>query len=119
MTQRNFNNSTATLGGTSQGKVTKIQLNANGAKIDVFEPGDLCKLYELGTKDYTVSLSLAGSTPPTLGATGALAITKGDSTTLTVPAVPFQCMSVTTSGSQDGKWEGTAEYAPTTGSLST
>jgi len=117
--QRNFNGTTLTLGGASQGKITSVALKQGGEKIPVYEPGDLLKLFELGIPDASVSIGLAGVTGPTLGAVGALAIVLGNGNSLAVPGTTWQCMSVSRSGRSDANWTGDAEYAPTTDTNST
>ncbi|MGD0781223.1 MAG: hypothetical protein ABSA30_00025 [Candidatus Aminicenantales bacterium] len=113
--QRNFNGSTFLLGNSTQGKITKIEITQGGEKVPVYEPGDLCKLFELGIPDFGLSIGLAGTTAPTQGASGVPSITLGNGNSLTLPTnSPFQCMKVSLSGQTDGAWSGTAEYAPTT-----
>lgn len=112
-TQRNFNGTTFTLGGTTQGFITGLTVNRGGAKIDVYQPGDLLRLFELGIPVASISISLRGiGTQPTLGASGAPAVALGNGNTLTIPGTDWQTMSVNFSGREDGAWEGTAEYGP-------
>ena len=119
--QRNFNTSSLTLNSVSQGKITSIRVNCGGAKINVFEPGDLCILYELGTTDFSIEIGLKGASSPTLGASGPLAITLGNGSALAVGQGDreSQCGKTTVSGQQEGMWEGTAEYWPSTTATTT
>jgi len=113
--QRNFNGSTATLAATSLGKITSIDITAGGAKINVFEPGDLAILYELGTLDFSLNLGLKGTAVPTQGSTGALVITLGNGAALPVgpSGLVWQVGKYTLKGQQEGMWEGTVELWPT------
>ena len=114
--QRNFNGTTLSLGNTSQGKIYGMDISAGGAKINVFEPGDVARLYELGTPDLSLNITLRGTAVPTQGSTGTLSITLGNGNTLTVgnSSCLWQCGKYTLKGQFEGMWEGTAEYWPTT-----
>ena len=114
--QRNFNGTSLLLGGNTQGKIYGMQIMAGGAKIDVFMPGDLARLYELGTPDFGISVDLRGAASPAQGATGNMAITLANAAALTVgnSGLLWQCGKTTVRGQYEGFWEGTAEYWPTT-----
>ena len=114
MSQRNFNGTTFALGNATQGKITSMQINQGCAKIDVYEPGDVVRLFELGVPTASVSIGLrcGNAAAPTLGATGASTITLGSGNTLSIPGANWQCQGVNRSGREDGPWEGTAEYNP-------
>lgn len=114
--QRNFNGTTLSLGNTSQGKIMSLSISVGGAKIDVFEPGDIARLYELGTPDLSLEVGLRGTSVPVQGATGTLSVTLGNGNSLAVgnSACLWQCGKTSLKGQYEGMWEGTAEYWPTT-----
>ena len=73
------------------------------------------RLFELGIPTFAVTVSLRGfDHQPTLGTHGTLAITLANGSTLTIPLVSFEIMAVSFSGREDGPWEGSAEYSPST-----
>jgi hypothetical protein len=113
-TQRNFNGTTFALGNTSQGKIISMQITIGGAKIDVYEPGDLVRLMELGIPTQAITIGLRGTdSQPVQGAKGSPVITLGSGSALTVANTSWMCMGTNLSGREDGAWEGSAEYSPT------
>ncbi len=113
--QRNFNGTTLSLGSAAQGQIISMQIEQGGAVIDVYQPGDVVRLMELGIPTAKISVGLrgiAGTNAPVLGAVGAPTITLGNTATLTIPGANWQTMSVSYSGKEDGAWEGSASYSP-------
>ncbi len=113
--QRNFNGTTFSLGSASQGAIISMQIELGGAVIDVYSPGDLLRLMELGVPTASISIGLRGisqTNVPAQGAVGAPAITLGNTASYTIAGANWQCMAVSWSGKEDGAWEGTAKYAP-------
>jgi hypothetical protein len=113
--QRNFNGTTFSLGNTVQGNIVSMQLQLGAAKIDVYQPGDLVRLMEAGVPTASISIGLRGySNVPVEGTKGTPSILLGNGGSVTIPGTTWECMSVQMSGKEDGPWEGTAEYSPTT-----
>ena len=77
MTTRMFNGTTLSFG-SSVGKVTGITFRVAGEVVDVTDPGDAMKLFEVGQNDIEVSIDLNGGAPPARGTKATPTITWAD-----------------------------------------
>ncbi len=111
---RGFNGSTFTLG-SAVGKVIGITRRVNGATIDVTEPDDANKLFEVGQADLEVTIRFAGVCSLDVGDTGSASIGWADGTTRTLTGT-WIVTSVEESGQRDGAIESSATIKPTVAS---
>lgn len=113
MSTRLFNGTTVTFGGASVGKLVGLSYRVGGNWIDVTEPADLNKLYELSTQsDLQLQLKFKGCHTLTEKAKGAIAITFSNGFTRSCPGT-WQVGNFDFSGDWDAPWQSTAEARPT------
>ena len=109
---RMFNGSTLTFNGVAVAKLADCQHKVSGAIIDVTEPGDVMKFYEVGVPDHEVTAKLAGGTTLAHGATGTLAIVWNNGLTTATPGL-WVVTNGDNGGSQDAPITGNATFKPT------
>jgi hypothetical protein len=111
---RMFNGSTFSFGGTPVGKLIGISYKEGGSWIEVTEPEDLVKLYELSKADLQVQLKFKGGAAGNLtyGAKGAAAITWKDGSTTPCPGT-WMVGPKDVEGSEDNPISSTRELRPT------
>jgi hypothetical protein len=111
---RMFNGSTFSFGGTPVGKLIGISYKHGGAWVDVSEPEDLNKLYELGQSDLEVQLKFKGGAAGGLvpKTKGSATITWKDGTTSPCPGT-WMVGPISVSGDHDNPISSTAELRPT------
>jgi hypothetical protein len=111
---RLFNGTVVMFAGASVGaKLVGISYKVGGNWIDVTEPADLNKLYELSNQpDLQIQLKFKGCHGLTENAKGTLAITFSNGYTRACPGT-WQVGNFDFSGDWDAPWQSTAEARPT------
>ena len=111
---RMFNGSTFTFDGSAVGKLIGISYKEGGNWVEVTEPEDLFKLYELGQADLQVQLRFKGGAAGgmTYGHKGAAAITWKDGSTTSCPGT-WIVGPKEVEGSWDAPITSTRELRPT------
>jgi len=110
---RLFNGTVFTFAGTPAGKLVGLSYRIGGNWIDVTEPADLNKLYELSSQsDLEVKLKFKGCHALTEGTKGVAAITFSNGFTRACPGT-WQVGNFEFSGDWDSPWQSTAEARPT------
>lgn len=113
MASRLFNGTTVTFASAAVGKLVGISYKVGGNWIDVTEPADLNKIYELPSQaDLQVQLKFKGCHSLTEKAKGVLAITFSNGYSRSCPGT-WQVGNFDFSGDHDAPWQSTAEARPT------
>jgi len=113
MTTRLFNGSEFLFAGSAVGKLTGLAFKVGGNWVEVTEPADLNKLYELPPQaDLAVQLRFKGCHTLTSGSKGTAAITFSNGFTATCPGT-WQVGNFEYTGDHDAPWSSTAEARPT------
>jgi hypothetical protein len=108
-----FNGSVFNFAGSPVAKVAGISYKSGGSWVDVTQPADLNKLFELGQTDLTVSLKFKGHCGMTLKAKGTASITWADGTSDSLPGT-WQVGPMTPGeGDIDAPITGAVELRPT------
>lgn len=108
---RMFNGTTLTFG-SAVGKLVGLTYSVGGAWVDVSEPADANKLFELGQKELTLKARLKGITALVPGTKGALSIDWSDGTDVTAPGT-WQIGPIEQTGDHDQPLTSTVEFRPT------
>ena len=113
MTTRLFNGSTLSLGNAAVARLIGMQYKIGGDTIDVTEPEDLNKLFEVTAQD-DLELTAKVKRMPTLtrGTKGALTITWADGSTTSPPGT-WVVSAVDGGGDQDSPIAGSVSFKPT------
>ena len=115
-THRYFNGATLTFKGTAVTKIVGISYKNGGQWIDVTQPEDANKLYELSPQpDFEVQVKYKGACSLTRGDRGTLAIAWSDSSTSECPGT-WQCGPIDKSGDWDAPITGSVTFRPTVAS---
>jgi len=107
-----FNGSVLTFASAAVARVVGLSYKAGGAWVDVSEPADLNKLFELGQADLSLNVKFKGHCALVPGAKGAMSIAWADGTSTTAPGT-WQVGPIEDTGDFDAPISGTAELKPT------
>jgi hypothetical protein len=110
---RLFNGTVFAFDGTAVGKLVGLAYKVGGQWIDVTEPEDLNKLYELSTQsDLEIKLKFKGCHLLVEGTKGTAAITFSNGYTRSCPGT-WQVGNFEFTGDWEAPWNSTAEARPT------
>jgi len=112
MTTRMFNGSTLTIGSTSVSRLVGMQYKIGGNTIDVTEPDDLNKLFEVGQDDLELTAKVKRMPTATRGTKDTLAVTWADGSTTTLPGT-WIVTAVDGGGDWDSPIAGNISFKPT------
>lgn len=111
---RMFNGSTFTFASSAVGKLVSMSFKKGGSWVEVTQPEDANKLYELGQSDLEVQLKFKGGGAGSLvpGTKGTAAIVWKDGTTSTCPG-SWMVGPISVEGSWDNPLTSSVELRPT------
>ena len=113
MTTRLFNGSTATFNNAAVSRLVGMQYKINGNPIDVTEPDDTNRLFEVtDQEELEVTLKVKRMPDLAYAAKATLAITWADGSSTTLPGT-WQVTSMDGGGDQDGPIIGNITLKPT------
>lgn len=107
-TSRKFNGSTLSFGGTSLGRIKRIQVNSARAEIEVSGAEVDEAEFEAGIRKLGVTITCVGSAQADDGDVGALTVTWKDGGTKSLTNAV--CISAEESGAEDGPIETTYTF---------
>lgn len=111
MTTRLFNGSTFTFG-AAIGRCVGIQYKCGGSTIDVTEPEDLNKLFEVGQDDLEVTVKVKRMPAVTRGAKNTASVNWADGSSTTLPGT-WIVTEHSGGGDQDSPINGSITFKPT------
>lgn len=113
MSTRLFNGTTVSFGEAECGKLAGLAYRVGGNWVDVTEPEDLNKLFELSPQaELALQLKFKGCHSLTSGTKSALTLSFSNGFTQTCPGT-WQVGNFDYSGDWDAPWQSTAEARPT------
>ena len=109
LTPRFFNGAVLNFAATPVANCVGVAYKDGGQWIDVTQPADAVRIYELATQDdLSIQIKFKGQVTLTRGATGAVSMTWADGTTSYCPGV-FMVGPIEKTGDWDGPVTGTTE----------
>lgn len=113
MATRLFNGSTLTFGNAAVARLVGLQVSVSGNPVDVTEPNDENKLFEVSPQeDYEVTARVKRVPTLSQGAKGTLAVTFADGSSLNLPGT-WQATKIDASGDWDQPIAGSITFKPT------
>jgi hypothetical protein len=107
-----FNGSVLNFAGSPVTRVVGMRYRTGGAWVDVSEPEDLNKLFEMGQTELVLNVQFKGHCGLTSKAKGVVSITWADGTTTSAPGT-WQVGPIDDGGDWDAPITGSAELRPT------
>jgi hypothetical protein len=107
-----FNGSVLNFASAPVARVVGLSYRTGGAWVDVTEPADVNKLFEIGQTDLSLSVKFKRHCALTFKAKGTVSITWADGTTTSAPGT-WQVGPIDDSGDWDAPITGTVELRPT------
>jgi hypothetical protein len=113
MTTRLFNGSTLTYNNAAIARLVGMQYKAGGNVIDVTEPADIHKLFEVGQDDLEITAKVKRIPTLARGGAGTLAIVWADGSNTALGNTNWTVTAVNGGGDQDSPLAGDLTFKPT------